>query len=73
MELKQLAEAARERAGDVLGALAAPAVALVAQVRRARMFHPEGVTFVGRSVAVDGPMRELGDTLAGRVLARGRP
>jgi hypothetical protein len=70
MELKQLAEAARERAGDVLGALAAPAVALVAQVRRARMFHPEGVTFVGRSVAVDGPMRELGEDLAGRVLVR---
>lgn len=70
MELKQLAEGARERAGDVLGALAAPAVALIAQLRRARMFHPEGLTFVGRSVAVDGPFRELGHDLQGRVLAR---
>jgi hypothetical protein len=70
MQLKKAAEDARERAGDVLGALAAPAVALVAQLRRARMFHPEGVTFVGRSVAVDGPFRALGDELSGRVLAR---
>lgn len=70
MELKQIAEGARERAGDVLGALAAPAVALVAQLRRARMFHPEGMTFVGRSVAVDGPFRQLGEELSGRVLAR---
>jgi hypothetical protein len=34
------------------------------------MFHPEGMTFVGRTVAVDGPYRELGEELAGRVLVR---
>ena len=63
----------REHAGRALGVLAAPAVALIARLRRARMFHPEGHTFVGTSTPIAGPFRSLSEQLGGRVLARLSP
>ena len=63
-------EQARERAGKVVGALWAPAVAAIARARRTRMFHPTGHTFAGACSALPGNYEELGQQLAGNVLAR---
>jgi len=60
----------REHAGRALGVIAAPAVAAIARLRRARMFHPEGLTFVGTCTPIAGPFRSLGEQLGGHVLAR---
>ena len=63
----------RERIGAAIGRAWAPAVAALSTARRARMFHPEGVTFAGHAYAVGGPFADLGDALSGRVLARLSP
>jgi hypothetical protein len=62
----------REATGEAIGRWWAPAVATISRVRRARMFHPSGHTFVGRCEPVaESPFyAELGDRLEGRVLAR---
>jgi hypothetical protein len=61
----------RERIGDAIGRSWAPAVAAIARMRNARMFHPEGHTFSGRIERGGfGPYAELGQRLEGHVLAR---
>jgi len=63
----------RERLGDRIGRWCAPPIRAIARLRDARMFHPEGYSFAGRAVAVDGPLGSIGEQLAGRVLARCSP
>jgi len=63
----------RERIGEVIGRWWAPPIYAIARLRDARMFHPEGRTFAGRAVAVEGPLGSIGRQLAGRVLARCSP
>ena len=63
----------RERLGEVVGRLWAPAIHAIARLRGSRMFHPVGHTFSGRATAVPGPLGSIGDQLAGRVLARCSP
>ncbi|MDB4963179.1 MAG: hypothetical protein JWP01_3178 [Myxococcales bacterium] len=61
----------REATGEAIGRWWAPAVATVSRVRKARMFHPSGHTFVGRCEPVeDSSFAALADRLEGRVLAR---
>src|SRR5690349_5811109 len=60
----------REQLGTVIGIAWAPAVAAIARLRGARMFHPHGYTFAGHCEPVPGPYAALGRQLAGRVLAR---
>lgn len=61
----------RERLGAAIGTLWAPAVAAISRARNARMFHPEGHTFVGRIEPVGrSPFAELAHRLDGRVLLR---
>lgn len=60
----------RERLGEAIGTLWAPAVAAISRARQARMFHPRGHTFAGVSTVVEGPYEELAYDLSGRVLAR---
>ncbi len=65
--------ALRDLAGLAVGALSSPAIATVSRARRARMFHPEGETFLAdvtpaRSVNAD--LRDLADRLHGFALAR---
>lgn len=61
----------RERFGDALGKLWAPAIAAISRARNARMFHPEGHTFAGRIEPVGrSPFSELAHRLDGRVLVR---
>ncbi len=65
--------AVRDLAGLAVGALSSPAVATVSGVRRARMFHPEGETFladVAPSRDVSAEFRDLADRLHGFALAR---
>lgn len=62
----------KERAGRSVGHLLAPLVAWVSKTRRARMFHPEGVTYRGR-VEVTGATPDLwsvGRRLSGAALVR---
>jgi hypothetical protein len=56
----------RERIGNAIGHVWAPAIAAISKARDARMFHPAGLTFAARAEAL-GP---LGLRLEGRVLAR---
>jgi hypothetical protein len=56
----------RERIGNAIGQVWAPAIAAISKARDARMFHPMGLTFAARADAL-GP---LGERLEGRVLAR---
>ncbi|MDB4956773.1 MAG: hypothetical protein JWO36_4342 [Myxococcales bacterium] len=64
----------REQLGEVLGEVAAPIVAAITRARRARMFHPEGLTFAARAEAIPSEtFGELGSRLDGRVLARCSP
>ncbi|MBC7975659.1 MAG: hypothetical protein H7138_11835, partial [Myxococcales bacterium] len=62
----------RERLGDAVGRLWAPAIAAISHARGARMFHPEGLTFAGRIEPIEP--RDAQDGLAarfsGRVLVR---
>lgn len=61
---------ARERAGLLVGALWAPAVAAIARARRTRMFHPAGHAYIGTCTVLPGRYERLGRQLAGHVLAR---
>ncbi|HWO25183.1 MAG TPA: hypothetical protein VNO30_40870 [Kofleriaceae bacterium] len=63
----------RERLGEIVGRLLAPAIHAIARLRGSRMFHPVGHTFSGRATAVPGPLGSIGEQLAGRVLARCSP
>jgi hypothetical protein len=62
----------RERIGDVVGRLWAPAIAAISHARNARMFHPEGLTFAGHiePLAPGGALDTLAARFAGRVLVR---
>lgn len=60
----------RERIGEAIGRVWAPAVAAISRARHSRMFHPQGHTFAGTSTPVEGPFEELAHELGGRVLAR---
>jgi hypothetical protein len=62
---------ARERVGSLIGRIWAPAIAAIAKARRARVFHPVGLTFAATCEPVgSGELAGLGDELAGRVLVR---
>ena len=66
-----IANGIRERIGEAIGEVIAPAIGAISRFRRARMFHPRGITFVGRSEAIiGGAYANLGAQLDGRVLAR---
>jgi hypothetical protein len=63
----------REKLGELIGACWAPVVAAISRARQARMFHPTGLTFLGRvePIACGHPeLASLGHRLAGNVLAR---
>lgn len=63
----------RERVGAALGRFLAPGAAALSARRRARMFHPDGLTFfveVTPSTRVPDAFRPLADELAGHGLAR---
>jgi len=61
----------REDFGDTVGALWAPFIHGIAQLRHARMFHPEGLVFRGRVEPIsDGPYDALAQRLGPTVLAR---
>jgi hypothetical protein len=62
----------REAIGDWIGRLWAPGVAMISRARRARMFHPEGMTFVGhvRPNRAGAPLDALAARFDGRVLVR---
>jgi hypothetical protein len=58
----------RERIGNAIGDVWAPAIAAISHARHARTFHPTGHTFAGRIEPTgDGPLARRFD---GRVLAR---
>lgn len=63
---------APELLGRMVGVLVAPLVFLVAFVRRARAFHPDGGVFRAevRATAVDAALRPVAERLAGPALAR---
>lgn len=67
-----MSKGARENAGEVIGDLLAPLVASASRARQARMFHPDGQTFIGSVEAIpgDGPLACMGATLAGHALVR---
>ncbi|MGN6106875.1 MAG: hypothetical protein ACTHU0_17340 [Kofleriaceae bacterium] len=64
----------REQIGNLIGRSWAPIISWISAVRGARMFHPVGRTFVGRAEplhsAAGHPLEEIGEALAGHVLAR---
>lgn len=64
--------AAREHIGYAVGWLSAPAFALVAHMRRARVFHPEGVVLSAcvEPVAGEPQFARLAESLAGPALVR---
>ncbi|HEY4239484.1 MAG TPA: hypothetical protein VGM88_06695 [Kofleriaceae bacterium] len=64
----------RETLGEILGKLWAPAVGAIARARHARMFHPDGQTFVAHfEPAPGGPFEDLAQVLGRTVLARMSP
>jgi hypothetical protein len=61
----------RERMGGAIGEWIAPAVDALSRLRRARVLHPRGLAFAGRSEAIiGGAFASIGAQLDGRVLAR---
>ncbi len=61
----------REALGRAIGATWAPVTAAISTVRRARMFHPDGIVARGQvRAAASDRFAALGDRLAGPVLAR---
>lgn len=61
----------REAIGAAVGLWWAPAIAAIARMREARMFHPTGHTFSGRiEPIIGGNFDTLGRALDGRVLVR---
>lgn len=67
-----MTKGARENAGELIGRLLAPGIASISRARRARMFHPDGRTFVGRvdPIKAEGSLGGVGTVLAGFALAR---
>ena len=66
-----MANGMRERVGNTIGEWIAPAAGALSRLRRARVLHPRGLVFAGRSEAiVGGAFAGLGAQLEGRVLAR---
>lgn len=64
----------REAVGLAIGRWIAPTVAAISRMRKARMFHPEGHTFVGHVVAAgEGAYADLGQRLTGSALVRFAP
>jgi hypothetical protein len=63
----------RERVGETLGAVWAPALAAIARAREARVFHPEGLVFSGRVDVRPGPYARVAERLGPHVLARLSP
>lgn len=65
-------DSTREVGGRALGHLLAPGIALVSRSRRARMFHPDGITMLARvdPIASASDLSHLGARLAGGALAR---
>jgi len=64
----------RETLGALLGKMWAPAVAAISRARGARMFHPDGQTFVARFEPAEGtPYDDLAHVLGRTVLARLSP
>lgn len=63
---------AREDAGDAIGRLLAPAAAYVSRARHARMFHPDGSTFIARvePLSMESSLASIGRLLGGPALAR---
>jgi len=63
---------APELLGRIVGVLVAPLVFVVALLRRARAFHPDGGVFRAevRATAVDAPLARVAERLAGPALAR---
>src|SRR5512134_2236458 len=63
---------ATEQLGRVTGAILAPIVGLIARMRRARMFHPEGVVYLGRmeQTASVADLKQVGERLAGDAIVR---
>jgi hypothetical protein len=59
-------------AGTLLGGVLAPLTGGIAALRRARMFHPDGIVFAAEvAAAPDGPdLADLADRVAGPALAR---
>jgi len=62
----------RERVGDAIGRLLAPAITVLSYARNARVFHPEDLTFTGHVRPLDpgGELEALAKRLDGRVLVR---
>jgi hypothetical protein len=61
----------RELVGNALGRAWAPLVARISRARHARMFHPDGLTFVASVVPVPSEeFGDLGERFAGRALVR---
>lgn len=62
----------RDQVGDAIGRLLAPLVEALSRARRARMFHPEGLTLAGhvQPLAPGGELDALAWRFDGRVLAR---
>ena len=62
----------RETLGHAAGRLSSLATGAGALVRGARLFHPEGLVFLAQvdPVAPGGPLRRLGERLAGPALVR---
>ena len=62
----------REDAGERIGRVLAPLVASISRARRARMFHPDGRTFIARVEAIESEsaLACIGATLAGSAIAR---
>jgi hypothetical protein len=60
----------REQIGAWIGRLWSPAIARISRARHARMFHPEGMTFVGRVQPVASEYAELARAFDGRILVR---
>ena len=66
-----IANGVRERVGGAIGEWIAPAAAALSRLRRARVLHPSGLVFAGRSEPiVGGAFAAVGAQLEGRVLAR---
>lgn len=63
----------RERVGETLGAVWAPALAAIARAREARVFHAEGLVFSGSVDVHRGPYAAVAERLGAHVLARLSP
>jgi hypothetical protein len=73
LALTSTADLRERRPGLAVGFVLAPITALVSWLRRARMFHPDGVVYRGTVTAVESAspgVRVVGHRLAGVVLVR---